>query len=303
LRSLKKLDLSNNLLEDLSTITDNWPLLEYLNLSHNSLIQLPAGLTRMTSLRKLYLNDNQLTFSGIPSGIGKLALLEVFNASNNKLENIPEGLCRCGHLKRLYLNSNCLVTLPDAIHYLIETIDTFEVENNPQLKFPPKPPELKKGAGLAYYNIDFSLETQLREMRGTKQTDAHDPARQAKDHAARLRRLRRRRNEGDSSMVLEGMRRVAKEKDELLKLREAEAEEEAKQIAARRWQDALSRPNLDYSQIFDEDVGALPGVEVWEIDEFYPKRVDDDPLHGRLFDGDCYIMLETRDEVQIQESA
>lgn len=76
------------------------------------------------------------------------------------------GLCRCGRLKRLILNSNRLLTLPDAIHYLKESLDVFEVDNNPQLKIPPKPPELQKGAGLAFYNIDFSLDAQLRMMRG-----------------------------------------------------------------------------------------------------------------------------------------
>lgn len=46
------------------------------------------------TLRRLYLNDNQLDFEGIPSGIGKLSSLQVFSAANNRLEMIPEGLCR-----------------------------------------------------------------------------------------------------------------------------------------------------------------------------------------------------------------
>lgn len=76
------------------------------------------------------------------------------------------------------------------------------------------------------------------------------------DTASRLRRLRRRRGdgagEGDSRCVLEGMQRIAREKEELLRKREEEAEEESKMIAVKRWQDQLNKPHLDYSGIFDE---------------------------------------------------
>ena len=40
------------------------------------------------------MNSNQLDFSGIPAGIGKLSELEIFSAANNNLETIPEGICR-----------------------------------------------------------------------------------------------------------------------------------------------------------------------------------------------------------------
>lgn len=69
---------------------------------------------------QVYVNGNQIDFSGIPAGIGKLSALEVFSASSNNLEMIPEGVCRCGKLKKLILNSNRLITLPDAIHYLTD---------------------------------------------------------------------------------------------------------------------------------------------------------------------------------------
>lgn len=71
-----------------------WQKLETLNLSRNKLVSLPASLCKLSALRRLYVNDNQLDFEGIPSGIGKLGNLEIFSASNNQLEMIPEGLCR-----------------------------------------------------------------------------------------------------------------------------------------------------------------------------------------------------------------
>lgn len=74
--------------------TEMWSNLEVLNLCDNQLTVLPASLCKLSSLRRLYLNDNKLDFEGIPSGVGKLGSLEVFSASNNQLEMIPEGLCR-----------------------------------------------------------------------------------------------------------------------------------------------------------------------------------------------------------------
>lgn len=59
------------------------------------------------------------------------------------------------------MSSNRLITLPDAIH-LLEDMDTLDLRNNPDLIMPPKPTELCKGAGLEFYNIDFSLQHQLR---------------------------------------------------------------------------------------------------------------------------------------------
>ncbi|TNN19777.1 Protein flightless-1 isoform 2 [Schistosoma japonicum] len=295
LRNLRKLHLAHNELSDLSTLTGDWPRLEYLNLSYNQLTHLPTGLIRLSCLRKLYVNNNQLTFGGIPSGIGKLQDLEIFDASHNELETIPESLCRCGRLKRLILNSNRLLTLPDAIHYLKESLDVFEVDNNPQLKIPPKPPELQKGAGLAFYNIDFSLDAQLRMMRGKPALNT-ETVQHAKDPASRLRRLRRLRGESvgkGSKCVLEGMQRIAKEKEVLLEQKEHEAEEETRKLAARRWQDLFARPRLDYTGIFDEDTGVTPGVQIWELDQFYPRRVEDEVLQGHLFNGDCYVILKT----------
>ena len=53
-----------------------------------------ASLCKLTCLRKLFVNSNQIDFKGIPAGIGKLHDLEVFSAADNQLEMIPEGICR-----------------------------------------------------------------------------------------------------------------------------------------------------------------------------------------------------------------
>ncbi|KAI8500111.1 hypothetical protein Bbelb_224280 [Branchiostoma belcheri] len=94
LSSLKRLNLSNNCISELSLLIDTWTNMEVLNVSCNKLKSLPASLSKLVSLKRLYINVNQLDFEGIPASIGKLQNLEHFVASNNNLELIPEGLCR-----------------------------------------------------------------------------------------------------------------------------------------------------------------------------------------------------------------
>ena len=161
--NLKRLNLSDNSINDISpAIGDVWPQLETLNLSRNNLTLLPSSLCKLTKLRRLYVNDNKLDFDGIPSGIGKLYNLEIFQAANNNLEMIPEGVVRCGRLKKLILSNNRLITLPDAIH-LLNDLEVLELSNNPDLIMPPKPVEYYQAKkGMEFYNIDFSLNNQLR---------------------------------------------------------------------------------------------------------------------------------------------
>ena len=37
----------------------------------------------------------------------------------------------------------------------------------------------------------------------------------------------------------------------------------------------LNRPNLDYTSLFPEKPGRLPGLSVWQIENFLPVIVDD----------------------------
>lgn len=65
-----------------------------MQLSENLLLVLQSAICKLSKLKKLYVNSNQLDFDGLPPGVGKLASLTEFMAANNHLELIPEGLCR-----------------------------------------------------------------------------------------------------------------------------------------------------------------------------------------------------------------
>uniref|UniRef100_A0AAX7UPE1 Protein flightless-1 homolog n=1 Tax=Astatotilapia calliptera TaxID=8154 RepID=A0AAX7UPE1_ASTCA len=275
LSSLKRLNLSSNQISELSLCIDQWTQLETLNLSRNQLTSLPSAICKLSKLKKLYLNSNKLDFDGVPPGVGKLSNLTEFMAANNNLELIPEGLCRCGKLKKLVLNKNRLVTLPEAIHFLTD-LEVLDVRENPNLVMPPKPVD----RAAEWYNIDFSLQNQLRLAGASPATvAAAGGGASPRDPMARRMRLRRRKDcsqDDQAKQVLKGMSDVAHEK---------------KNLEVRRNRD-LKKPQLDYSEFYMEDVGQIPGVTVWQIENFIPLQVDE-ALHGKFYEADCYIILKT----------
>uniref|UniRef100_A0A8C1WXN4 FLII actin remodeling protein n=1 Tax=Cyprinus carpio TaxID=7962 RepID=A0A8C1WXN4_CYPCA len=277
LANLKRLNLSSNQISELSLCIDQWTKLETLNLSRNQLTSLPCFCACILSkLKKLYVNSNKIDFDGLPSGVGKLSNLVEFMAANNNLELVPEGLCRCGKLKKLVLNKNRLVTLPEAIHFLTD-LEVLDVRENPNLVMPPKPVDRTA----EWYNIDFSLQNQLR-LAGNS----------PRDHMARKMRLRRRKDsaqDDQAKQVLKGMSDVAQEKNKSI---EENGDLKYSDLKTKRWDKNLEKPQLDYSEFFMEDVGQIPGVTVWQIENFIPIQVDEAFL-GKFYEADCYIVLKT----------
>lgn len=273
-----------------------------LNLSRNKLLSLPAALCKLQHLKKLYVNSNYLNFVGIPAGIGKLGELEIFSASDNRLETLPEGLCRCGKLRKLLLNKNRLYALPESIHFL--QLQELDVSDNPNFKMPPKPIEMQKavGAGALFYNIDFSLQSQLLAAGASPQelSELNTPQLPVKDPIARKKRLKLLKqsvNENDSSKVLKGMRDVAESKKAKTTSSAATSGNKTGEggdalIKGKRWDEQLEKPKLDYSEFFEDDVGHEEGIVTFEIEKFLPNQLDS-ALNGKFYDGDCYIILKT----------
>lgn len=105
------------------------------------------------------MDSNQLETSGLPPDLGRLPALEIFSASDNRLETIPESFVKCVTLKKLILINNRLQSLPKGIQYLPK-LETIEARGNPDFTAPPKPNP--NALANAYYNIDFSLQHQLK---------------------------------------------------------------------------------------------------------------------------------------------
>lgn len=257
---------------------------------------------RCTKLRRLYLNTNQINLHGLPRGIFNLEKLEVFSAADNNLETIPDALCRLGSLKVLNLNKNRLLTLPEAIHFL--QLKELDVSDNPDFVMPSKPKECQKGSGPAFYNIDFSLSHQLKlagQVAPEQPTASTD---MQQKRAARIRRLNKpeQRNpsagsSGSSETVLRGMRETAKRKNALdSNMGNNGHHNDNEEIAGRRWDEQIERPQLNYSEFFDENIGQVSGVTCWEIENFVPKHLESQ-LNGTFYSGDCYIVLNTIEEL------
>uniref|UniRef100_H2ZPM4 Gelsolin-like domain-containing protein n=1 Tax=Ciona savignyi TaxID=51511 RepID=H2ZPM4_CIOSA len=292
LSTLERLNLSNNEIQELSLLIDTWTKMRTLNLTNNLLTSLPASLCKLQCLQRLFISDNKLDFEGIPASIGKLGNLEVFCADSNNLESVPESLCRCHKLRKLILSDNRLVTLPDSIH-LLQDLKILDLRGNPNLVMPPKPVPVDENASKVY-NIDFSLNNQLRRIGVVPPGGAEQQAVSTKDHVARRLRLRRRHEAADSKAqkVLQGMSDVAHDKNLATETQEEANSEIVK--AGKKWDESLNKPDLDYSEIFCEEIGIFPGLTIWQIENFYPVQIEDVTYHGKFYVADCYIILHTK---------
>ena len=86
---LETLVLADNDLTELSERVGELRQLRMLDLGHNRLCELPAGLGRLEGLRDfLYLHDNRLT--RLPDALARLQRLRYLNISENAFDVLPE---------------------------------------------------------------------------------------------------------------------------------------------------------------------------------------------------------------------
>nr|XP_025042164.1 protein flightless-1 homolog [Pelodiscus sinensis] len=298
LSSLRRLNLSSNEIAELSLCIDQWTQLETLNLSRNLLTSLPSAICKLIKLKKLYLNSNKLDFDGIPSGIGKLASLEEFMAANNNLELIPESLlgaapdpwpvsphvqsaiCKLIKLKKLYLNSNKLDFdgIPSGIGKLASLEEFMAANNNLELIPESLPWALLAGLtlgpgvptaghGFPGWWAGFGRGPDLAFPCPSKILCAGDAveSRPGRSPPALPSRPPARQENGDVKYT---------------------------DLKTRRWDQSLEKPQLNYSEFFTEDVGQIPGVSVWQMENFVPTLVDE-AFNGKFYEADCYIVLKT----------
>uniref|UniRef100_UPI00398F7FAA protein flightless-1 homolog n=1 Tax=Pristiophorus japonicus TaxID=55135 RepID=UPI00398F7FAA len=105
----------------------------------------------------------------------------------------------------------------------------------------------------------------------------------------RLRRRKDSTQEDQAKQVLKGMSDVTQDKNK--KLQET-GEVKHTDLKTRRWDQGLEKPPLDYSEFYTEDIGQIPGLMVWHIENFIPTQIDE-TFHGKFYEADCYIVLKT----------
>ena len=112
---LRRLDLSQNLLETVTADLFALPNLEYLSLGHNRLKEVPETSNWSASLLSLDLSENLL--STLPQGI-QHSSIEILNLSRNQFTLVPKCVCRIRTLTSLDLSYMPISSLPKEMEHL-----------------------------------------------------------------------------------------------------------------------------------------------------------------------------------------
>ncbi len=154
---LTELDLSHNSLTEIPAEVFELEWLEKLNLSFNQLTSVPESITRLTNLSQLYLGDNRLT--SVPESITRLTNLSVLDLSYNPLTSVPESITRLTNLSQLDLSLNQLTSVPESITRLTN-LSTLNLRDN-QLTSVPE--SITRLTNLSVLDLSYNQLTSVPE--------------------------------------------------------------------------------------------------------------------------------------------
>jgi Leucine-rich repeat (LRR) protein len=128
---LKKLDLSANSIHQLPSECGLWTDLKQLDLSHNQIVSLHANFQKLIKLKYLRLNHNKLfTF---PDAMFNLTNLKILNLSKNRIHSIPGTISCMYFLKELNLNDNAITEIPEDLRFCTSLSQLMLVRNHIQV--------------------------------------------------------------------------------------------------------------------------------------------------------------------------
>eukprot|EP00127_Corallochytrium_limacisporum_P006173 Clim_evm12s220 gene=Clim_evmTU12s220 len=126
--SIEYIELSHNLVEEISPSIGIFSKLGYLDLSENNLRCFELrGSTPLPNLRNLRLDGNDLR--AFPTDICALTNLEELNLSANRIPTIPDSIAYLGKLRTLYLMNNEIEVIPLAFGSLYRLEKAFLSSN------------------------------------------------------------------------------------------------------------------------------------------------------------------------------
>jgi len=142
---LRILNLGMNKLNNLPRGFGSFPSIEVLDLSYNNLSEnsLPSNFFIMSTLRALYLSDNE--FEELSPEIKNLTNLRILALRDNELVDIPQELGQLQGLRELHLQGNRLTVLPPSLGSLdfLSSRSILKLDYNPWV--PPIEDELRLG--------------------------------------------------------------------------------------------------------------------------------------------------------------
>eukprot|EP00884_Botryococcus_braunii_P023561 jgi/Botrbrau1/988/Bobra.114_1s0028.1 len=105
-----------------------------LDISHNSIVEIPEGLSALETLQKLDISNNKV--KSLPEGLRCLTGLQSLNISANQLASLPTSLAALPELKTLDCSSNQLVSLPNDLGSICTSLVSLRAANNALAKIP-----------------------------------------------------------------------------------------------------------------------------------------------------------------------
>ena len=108
----KSLNLSRNSIEEIPREIGELINLKQLDLNNNRIKEIPEFIGKLINLKSLYLNNNKI--SEIPLEIGNLIKLKYLGLSFNQLTEIPDVIGKLINLKSLYLNNNKIIKIHES---------------------------------------------------------------------------------------------------------------------------------------------------------------------------------------------
>ncbi|KAJ8647632.1 hypothetical protein MRB53_000655 [Persea americana] len=147
-------------------VWDCGPSVRVLDISNNSIQEVPAKIGLLSSIQKLLLNTNDMSDSGICwEGLSSFKSLTVLSLSQNHLNSLPAALGALTSLQQLDVGNNKLTSLPDEIGLLCQ-LQILKASNNRIRSIPSS-----IGNCHPLIEVDFSsnLLVELPEMFGNLQ--------------------------------------------------------------------------------------------------------------------------------------
>ncbi|MBN1997323.1 leucine-rich repeat domain-containing protein [candidate division KSB1 bacterium] len=108
--------------------SNEFKILNELDLSYNNFTEFPKDITNCASLRILCLNENNI--HKLPAEFSNLENLEELDLSANDLNHFPKIVIKCKSIRVLNLNNNNISTIPFSLQNL-ENLQILKLDNNP----------------------------------------------------------------------------------------------------------------------------------------------------------------------------
>ncbi|XP_050673868.1 leucine-rich repeat-containing protein 40-like isoform X2 [Leptidea sinapis] len=167
---LKMLDLSSNVIKDISPNIKMLQELVTLKLHDNAIMALPSEISELKSLSNLSLDRNKLT--ELPIEFYKLTELRWLSISHNKLKKVAPDIGDLVMLTFLDLSYNKLENLPPGMGYLVRLIE-LNLSNNELGELPPDIVNLRDLKKFNISNNNLTMLPPLGELRKMEVLDAN----------------------------------------------------------------------------------------------------------------------------------